>query len=516
VPRELSDIVMHCLAKQPESRYPSAEALAEDLEAFLVANGGEELLHRSGTRSGPRPRIVPASGPSWHEQRRPWWQDRRVSRRSFISVGIAALAIVACGLAWWANRNRETHKDPPDDGGSAAAAAAPAGEPIRVGVLGSLSGALRITEEPVVDAIEMAIDELNAAGGLFGRQLEAIIADGASSPERYAEQVEKLAGHDHVPVIFSCGISACRKAMVPVIEAHDGLLFYATQSEGLEQSPNVVYTGAAPNQQILPAVKWCYASLDKRRYFLVGSDYVFPHAANAIMKDELAKLGGEVVGERYIPLSGRGIDDVVREIVATRPDVILNTINGEANIEFFAALREAGITPAEIPTFSFSISEQELRSMDLADMAGDYIAQTYFQSVESPENQAFLKRLWARYGRQRVATDSMESAYAGVMLWAKAAQAAGTVDPAAVRAELAKQHYAAPGGDLYLDPETLNTYKVARIGQIQPDGQLEIVYQSPRPLRPEPFPASRTRAEWEKYLEELHTAWGGNWHNPGK
>jgi urea transport system substrate-binding protein len=299
------------------------------------------------------------------------------------------------------------------------------------------------------------------------------------------------------------------------VEKHNHLLMYPVDSEGLEESPNIAYLGAAPNQQILPAVQWSTGFANKRRYFLVGSDYIFPHAANEILKDKLKELGATVVGEEYALLGDTDVLDIVQKIVAAKPDMILNSINGDSNVAFFRALRKEGVTPARIPVMSFSIGEQELLSMKIADMVGNYVAGNYFQSIDRPENRKFVEAIKAKYGPQRVTTGPMESAYSGVYLWAQAVRQAGSDDVRAIRKALADQRFDGPGGMVDFEPNLLNTYKYARVGRIKPDGQFEIVYTSPAPLAPEPYPKSRTRAEWNAFLEQLYRRWGNHWENPG-
>src|SRR5262249_51211479 len=272
------------------------------------------------------------------------------------------------------------------------------GPPIKVGVLHSRTGTMAISERPVIDATLLAIEEVNEKGGVLGRPIEAVIEDGQSDNATFAARAEKLITQDKVATVFGCWTSASRKTVLPVFEKHDHLLFYPVQYEGLEQSPNVVYTGAAPNQQIIPALKWCLTFLKKRKFFLVGSDYVFPRAANAILRDQARALGADIVGEEYLVLGSSDVGDIVRKIGAARPDAILNTINGDSNTAFFRALRAAGVTPDRIPTISFSISEEELSGLSTKDLIGDYAAWNYFQSVERPQNQAFVKRFQDRYG----------------------------------------------------------------------------------------------------------------------
>jgi urea transport system substrate-binding protein len=386
-------------------------------------------------------------------------------------------------------------------------------EPIKVGVLHSLSGTMAISESPVLDATLLAIEEINAQGGVLGRPLEAVIVDGQSDWEIFAQESARLITQEEVQVVFGCWTSACRKTVRPVFEARNHLLIYPVQYEGLESSPNIIYTGSSPNQQIIPAVRWGMENLGDR-VFLVGSDYVFPRTAHEIMRRQIVSLRGEVVGESYLLLGSTDVGPVIEAIVAAQPDMILNTINGDSNIAFFRALREAGINSAEIPTISFSIAEPELLTLDIQNVVGDYAAWTYFQTIESPENTAFVARFHQRYGTERVISDPMEAAYFGVHLWAQAVETAGTTQPSVVRLALQRQSFNAPGGVVYVDPNTQHTWKTVRIGQIRPDGQFDVVWSSVNPIRPQPYPTYLTQEGWEDFLNGLYLGWGQQWENP--
>ena len=386
--------------------------------------------------------------------------------------------------------------------------------PIRVGVLHSLSGTMEISEKSVADATLLAIDEINDQGGLLGRKIEPVVADGESNWTTFASEAERLITQEKVSAIFGCWTSASCKSVKPVIEKHDHLLFYPVQYEGLEQCPNIVYTGAAPNQQIIPAVRWCFEKLG-RKFFLVGSDYVFPRTANEIIRDQLRSLHGEIVGEEYILLGSKEVQGVVQSIIAAQPDVILNTINGDTNEAFFRELRAAGITPEKIPTMSFSIAEDELRTLGLETMVGDYASWNYFQSVDREANKQFVTRFREEYGADRVTDDPMEAAYVAVHLWAQAVYEAGTDDAREVRKAVANQRFEAPEGTVYVDPRNNHLWKTVRIGQVKEDGQFTIEWTSERPIRPDPFPGYRTESEWQDFLNGLHTGWGESWANPG-
>jgi len=393
-------------------------------------------------------------------------------------------------------------------------------ETIKVGILHSQTGTMKISEKPVIDATLLAIEEINSQGGVLGRKIDPVVVDGKSDIDEFARAAEKLITQDKVLTVFGCWTSACRKTVKPIFEEYDNLLIYPVQYEGLEQSPNIVYTGAAPNQQIIPAVKWAFDNIGQR-FFLVGSDYVFPRTANEIIKDQVIGLQGEIVGEEYLILGSEKVEDIVDRIAATQPDVILNTINGSSNVAFFKALREAGIAPEKIPTISFSIAEEELRSMkilgmEISDMVGDYAAWNYFQSIETPENQNFVAKFKQKYGQERVTNDPIEAGYFGVYLWAQAVEKAGTFNLNTIQENIKDRSFDAPEGVVYLDPETQHTWKYVRIGKIRNDGQFEIVWSSGKPIRPVPYPISRSKAEWEDFLNNLYLSWNKKWANEVK
>ena len=243
---------------------------------------------------------------------------------------------------------------------------------------------------------------------MLGRQVLPVIADGKSDWPTFAQQAERLIGVEKVCTIFGCWTSASRKNVKPVVEKHNHLLIYPMAYEGLEQSPNIVYTGAAPNQQIIPAVKWSFDNIGKR-FFLVGSDYVWPHSINAIIKDQLKALRAELTGEGYIFFGSLDVQDVVARIKETQPDLIFSSVVGDSNLAFYKALREAGIKPEKAPIISVSIGEDELRKLPVKEMVGNYAAWNYFQSINRPENVAFVQRFKAKYGPDRVTSDVIEA-----------------------------------------------------------------------------------------------------------
>src|SRR3989338_1035248 len=344
---------------------------------------------------------------------------------------------------------------------------------IKIGVLHSLSGTMASSEVPLVDAVRLAVEEANQSGGLNGQTVEMIVADCRSDAAYCAQQAEKLVTQDGVQALFGCWTSDCRKAVKAVVEKYHHLLFYPLQYEGLEQSPDIFYTGAAPNQQIIPMALWALQNRGKR-YYLVGSNYIFPRTANRTVKDVLLAQGGQLLGERYLPLGASDMAVVVREIAAQRPDFVVNTLNGDSNPHFFRALRAAGIDAEKIPVFSTSIAEVELAAIGADLVAGHYAAWNYFQSVDSDENKAFVARFRQRFGKERVLDDPMEASYIGVKLWVDAVRGQGSTDMALIKSTLAQQTLLATQGIVAVDYDTRHLWKTAYIGKARADGQFEI------------------------------------------
>lgn len=386
------------------------------------------------------------------------------------------------------------------------------GPPIRVGILHSETGSLAVSEIPVLDATRLAIDDLNAHGGLLGRKIEVFQLDGRTDDATFARDARTLIERDKVDVIFGCWSSSCRKTLRPIVEQDHNLLVYPVQYEGLEDSPNILYVGAAPNQQIIPAVKWFLDNFG-RRFFLVGSDYVFPRAANAIIRDYLKLYGGTVVGERYVPLGGQDFTQVARAIRRAHPDVILNTVNGDSNVGLFRALHAAGIRPRTTPVVSFSIAEQEVQQIGARLLAGNYAVWNYFESLPGARNRAFVQEFKARYGSRCQTDDPVEAGYVGVELWANAVRAAGTSAPERVLATIGWQSYDAPEGTVYVDDVNHHVWKTTRIGRILRNGQFAVTWVSEGIVHPVPFPPTRTRSDWESLLNALHARWHG-WAAP--
>lgn len=322
---------------------------------------------------------------------------------------------------------------------------------------------------------------------MLGKQLQAIPVDGASDPATFATKAKELIDQDHVVAVFGGWTSASRKAMLPVFEQTGNDLWYPVQWEGLEDSPNIVYTGAVPNQQIIPAVDYLVNTKHDKSFFLVGSDYVFPRTANKIIKAEVAHYGATVAGEEYVPLGGTDFTSIIAKIQQTKPDAILNTLNGDSNVAFFKQLQDVGLTPTKLPVMSFSIAEQEIKGIGPSLVAGDYVAWNYYQSMAGASNAAFVTAYQAKYGKDQVTDDPMEHGYIDVLLWAQAVAKAGATDPGKVLAAVKGLSMDTPQGPVSIDPATHMLSQVARIGQIQADGQIQDIWDSgTTPLAPDP------------------------------
>ncbi|RMH75271.1 MAG: urea ABC transporter substrate-binding protein [Cyanobacteria bacterium J007] len=357
---------------------------------------------------------------------------------------------------------------------------------IRIGVLHSLTGTMSISERSLVDALLLAVEEINASGGVLGCSLEVAVEDGASDLKTFAQKAKKLLEVDRCAAIFGCWTSASRKAVLPILEKYDGLLFYPLQYEGLECAPQIVYTGATPNQQIIPAVDYLLER-GLRRIYLLGSDYIFPRTAHQIVKAQLAAHGAELVGEEYLPLGSQEVETAIAHIQTVQPDAIFNTLNGDSNVAFFRKLREAGFTPDRLPVMSASIAEDEIRAIGAEPLVGHLVVWNYFQTLDSPENRQFVRAYREKYGSDRVTDNPIEASYMGLYLWKRAVEKARSTEVGQVRAALKNLEIMAPEGAVKLDGKTQHTWKTVRIGRVRADGAIDQIWQSDAPVRPDPF-----------------------------
>jgi len=385
---------------------------------------------------------------------------------------------------------------------------------IRVGILHSQTGTMAASEQPVINATLLAIEQINADGGLLGKKLQPVIADGKSDEDVFAIEAGRLITEEHVDVIFGCWTSASRKAVKPVVEALNHLLFYPMQYEGMEQSGHIVYIGATPSQQIIPAISWAIHNLGKR-FYLVGSDYIFPRIANWLINKQLKIMQGEQVGESYVRLGATAFAPIIADIKRRHPDVIINTINGDSNAAFFHALKEAGISAKESPVLSFSLDASGIQNMPVDEIAGHYAAWSYVQNLSNPQNRAFIKAFQQRFGEQAI-SDPMQTAWVGVHLWANAVKHANSSDPEVIRSTVLHQSLVAPEGIVSIDQSNRHMWKTARIARINGERRFDIVWSSDHALKPFPYPIFVEKRAARQRMDSLYEQWGNQWARPEK
>ena len=409
------------------------------------------------------------------------------TRRSFTlqSVALAALATLGAG-------------------------AAHAEDTIKVGVLHSLSGTMAISESVLKDTVLMTIDEINAKGGLLGKKLEPVVVDPASNWPLFAEKTRQLISKDKVAVIFGCWTSVSRKSVLPVVEELNGLLFYPVQYEGEELSKNVFYTGAAPNQQAIPAVEYLMSKDGggAKRFVLLGTDYVYPRTTNKILRSFLHSKGvkDEDIMEEYTPFGHSDYQSIIAKIKKFASEgkktAVVSTINGDSNVPFYKELGNQGLKATDVPVVAFSVGEEELRGVDAKPLVGHLAAWNYFMTIKNPTNAAFIKE-WSAYAKAKgiaghkdkpLTNDPMEATYIGIHMWAQAVKKAGSTDTDKVIAAMAGQTFKAPDGfTIEMDPKNHHLHKPVFIGEVRADGQFNVVWKTPGPIKAQP---------WSPYIPE--------------
>ena len=361
---------------------------------------------------------------------------------------------------------------------------------VTVGMLHSQTGPLAISATGLRDIELHAFEEINAAGGILGHKIRGRSPDMRSRTDVFVRRARQLVDEGAV-ALFGCWTSTSRKAVLPVVEEARKLLFYSVQYEGNEASPYVVYGGTVPNQQIFPTLDWLMspAGGERKRIFLLGSDFVFPRTANFVARKYLKGKPLEPVGTAYRPLGDRDFAGTVKQIVDSGADCVLSTVNGDSNIGLFKALADARIDPEKVPVISTSIAEDELRSLLPGQVRGHYAAACYFQSLDTTANRKWVAGFRDEFGFDRVTGDPMEPDWCLVHLWKKAVEKAGSFATEAVRQAFRDGlEFAGPGGTVRLDPKTQHTTKYFRLGRIRPDRQFDIVHASEAPLDPDPYP----------------------------
>jgi urea transport system substrate-binding protein len=361
---------------------------------------------------------------------------------------------------------------------------------VTVGILHSVTGTMSISETGSVQAEKLAIDQINAMGGVLGRKIEYIQEDGASDWPTFAEKSRKLLVNDKVAAVFGCWTSASRKAVLPVFEQHNGMLYYPTFYEGLEESPNVIYTGQEATQQIIAGIDWIVKEKGAKTFYLLGSDYIWPRTSNKIARKHIEKLGLSVVGEEYYPLGHTQFNSVINKIKLKKPDVIYAIVVGGSNVAFYKQLKAAGIdmTKEKPALLTISVTEDEIRGIGGENIVGAYAAMKYFQSLDNPNNKAFVKAFKDMWGQDIVIGDVTQAAYLGPWLWKAAVEKAGSFDIDKIKA-------ASPGIELTTAPEGYvrihenhHLWSKTRVGLAQKDGQYKMVYETEELMEPDPFP----------------------------
>ncbi|MBK6006265.1 urea ABC transporter substrate-binding protein [Ramlibacter ginsenosidimutans] len=384
-----------------------------------------------------------------------------------------------------------------------------ADDTIKVGVLHSLSGTMAISESVLKDTVLMAIDDINAKGGVLGKKLEPVVVDPASNWPLFAEKTKQLLTQDKVAVIFGCWTSVSRKSVLPVVEELNGLLFYPVQYEGEELSKNVFYTGAAPNQQAIPAVEYLMSKDGggAKRFVLLGTDYVYPRTTNKILRSFLHSKGvaDADIMEEYTPFGHSDYQTIIAKIKKFSSEgkktAVISTINGDSNVPFYKELGNAGLKARDVPVVAFSVGEEELRGVDTKPLVGHLAAWNYFMSIKNPTNAAFIKE-WSAYAKAKnipghkdkpLTNDPMEATWIGVHMWAQAVEKAKSTDTDKVIAAMAGQTFKAPSGfTAEMDPKNHHLHKPVFIGEVKSDGQFNVVWKTPGPIKAKP---------WSPYIE---------------
>jgi urea transport system substrate-binding protein len=387
----------------------------------------------------------------------------------------AMVAVAGCG-----SKSGETSTT----GGGAKADTS--GDTVKIGLLNSLSGTMAISEVTVKQSLLLAVEEINAGGGVMGKKLAPISEDGASDWPTFAEKAQKLIVSDKVAAVFGGWTSASRKIMLPVFERNKALLFYPVQYEGLEASPYIFYTGATTNQQIIPGLDYLKSTGVKTLY-LVGSDYVFPQTANKEIKAYAKANGMTVVGEDYTPLGSTEFGTIVNKVKASNADAVFNTLNGDSNVAFFKQYKAVGLTAATMPVISVSIAEEEVKSIGTVYLKDQLTAWNYYQTTPGAANEKFVKAYKAKYGQDKPTSDPMEAAYVSLYLWKAMVEKAGSFDVEKVKAAADGITFDAPEGTVTVNGENHHISKTARIGKVGSDGLITEVWNSGKPVEPDPF-----------------------------
>jgi len=414
-------------------------------------------------------------------------------RQALASARMPALLFALAGLLWGCNKasgstSGTTEKSEKTAAAPKVAALAVTDKEVIVGQLHSATGTMAISETGSIQAERLAIDQINEAGGILGRKIKIVQEDGASDWPTFAEKAKKLLVQDHVASVFGCWTSASRKAVLPVFEKENGLLYYPTFYEGLEQSKNVFYTGQEATQQILAGLDWLQKTKSAKTFFLIGSDYIWPRTSNKIARKHIENvLKGTVVGEEYYPLGHTQFGSLINKIKAQKPDAVYAIVVGGSNVSFYKQLKAAGVTAENQTLLTISVTEDELLGIGGENMVGFYAAMKYFQSLDNENNKKFVAAFKAKYGEKSVIGDVTQAGYLGPWLYKAGVEKAGSF-------EIDKVVEASPGIELTTAPEGYvkvhpnhHLWSKLRVGQVQTDGQYKVLYESEL-IEPNPFP----------------------------
>lgn len=419
-------------------------------------------------------------------------EKSRLARFKFWTDLLVKLVVLAVGAAF-AHRFWEHHHSP-----------------VEVAILLPLSGSTSAVGAELKDAYRLAIDEINAAGGLRGRPVSARFIDKGGSGKSASAAVEQALQDEEVEAFFGCWTSECRRAVLPAIKASRHLLIYPGDHEGMEAPDNVFYTGSPPNQLVVPALEWACRTLGKRVY-VVGLDDVYPRVAAKVIEKELEASPGQLVGTHFVPPGTEDMAAVAQDISRIKPDVVLSLVTGASLPALVHALRAAGITPNHVPTLHLWMGDDDIRSIGATEMAGDYLAGTYFATIDSEANRRFRAAFHRRFGVGRQFGSPEESAYIGMKMWAQAAERAGSSSPRRVLKALRGLHYEAPSGPVHMDRINHHLWRDIRVGRIEDSGRVSVVWESDGPIEPLIYPISGTQEEWDEFLRKLNREWRGRW-----
>ena len=371
----------------------------------------------------------------------------------------------------------------------------------RFGLLCSQTGVTATAETTQLNASLLAIEQLNRAGGIAGRLIEPVIHDPGSSPRRFAALAERMLERENLRLIFGCYMSSTRKAVLPLVEAYRGLLFYPTLYEGFEYSKHCIYTGAAPNQNSMQLARYLFKTYGKR-ILLVGSNYVYPYESNRIMTDLVRQAGGAVLDEIYVPLASKpaDFDKAIRQIGRTKPDIIFSTVVGQGTAMFYEAYHDAGFDAARMPIASLTTSEAEVAEMSQAAACGHITASPFFDILQSAAAVDFVSAYRARFGSAAPVTAAAEAAFFQVMLAAEAIAQTGSDDPALIQAALPDHEYDAPQGRVRIDRDNNHSYLWPRVARLDARGRFEIVWNSDSRVKPDPYRVTQTLDDWSSVV----------------